>query len=175
MVALATVFSVWVREAQAEGKAGHRGRARMLSENQQQTWLWTSVTSAQNKRTGKINQIKILTWVLTAEDSFGGFGAEGFSCLLVFGHYKPKKLHSVSYAAVLEFQLHEGGNAAWVFPCVGMVGVSCGLWCIQYSRVSLRSGWYFYSDHNGCNRFLDLPAGYKSSRTPLALLMWSRQ
>lgn len=128
----------------------------------------------QNKRTGKINQIQILTWVLTA-DSFGGFGAEGFSCLLVFGHYKPKKLHSVSYAAVLEFQLHEGGNAAWVFPCVGMVGVSCGLWCIQYSRVSLRSGWYFYSDHNGCNRFLDLPAGYKSSRTLLALLMWSRQ
>lgn len=118
MVALATVFSVWVREAQAEGKAGHRGRARMLSENQQQTWPWTSVTSVRNKRTGKINQIKILTWVLTAKESFGG--SEGFSCLLVFGHYKPKKLHSVSYAAVLEFQLHEGGNAAWVFPCVAL-------------------------------------------------------
>lgn len=172
MVALATVFSVWVREAQAEGKAGHRGRARMLSENQQQTWLWTSVTSVQNKRTGKINQIETLTWALTAEDSFGGFGAEGFSCLLVFGHYKPKKLHSASYAAVFEFQLREGGNAAWVFPCVALGWLVWAVGCDAYGILVYLWG---VDGIFAVTIMAAIPAGYKSSRTLLALLMWSRQ
>lgn len=151
MVSLATVLSVWVRGAQAEGKAGHRGRTWMLSE----THLRCHICAEQEFR-GRSelwsHQQETIASPLAGELFWG---IQRFLCFVQFEstHMKrtaqrtPKQLHLMTREAVFECW-HEGSvnsqeNTLWVCPpslCSGAVSMYCG--CAAHSPASLRSGWY---------------------------------
>lgn len=147
MVALATVFGVWVRRAQAGGE----GRA---------LWPNTDVVPAELEEGLKWNQIiiKIITLEGFIVDIIALRDIFKFSCL--YPNIRAVTLNDLyggDFKIMIDFsQVTSLSKSAWEFPLL-----LCGV-CNVHSSASLRSPWYFESDHNGCCTSAALLNGYKS-------------